>query len=225
MSDGDDPGCERHHNADRNDATQDRLANRSPYFRTAIAAFLQRITEHKKRKSDVPDLVKPGCRLRTGIEQPGRRKQTRKGQGVDDRCDRGKQISAREQQQRPPAQNRELRKHQEGGDEVVDCKRGLITSNERRNRRKRYSGVNRRADEQNRRDADDGESPRTVTVGGRQGRKKDVAFVARLHRRLRQTGIERAIATAPKRADINLSTAAAYLADMRIPTGRTSGLK
>src|SRR4029079_19806938 len=54
-------------------------------------------------------------------------------------------------------------------------------------------GVNRRADEQNQGDADDAECPCTVAIAGRQGRKKDLALVSRLHCRLRQTGIERAI--------------------------------
>ncbi len=150
------------------------LAGPSPYFRAAIAALQQCIAEHQKRETDVPDLVKPDRRLRAGIEKPGRGEQTGKGQGVNDRCHRGEQISAGEQQQRPRAHDGELRKQQDGRDQVVDCERGLIARNEGRNRGKRHGGVERGADEQNRGNADDAESPYAVTVGGRQGRKKDL---------------------------------------------------
>ena len=63
-----------------------------------------------------------------------RREQTGKGEGVDDRRGGGEQISAREQQQRPRAQDRELRKQQDRGDEIVDGERGLIARDECRDR-------------------------------------------------------------------------------------------
>ena len=160
MPGGDEPGGKGYGSRDRNDAAQDRPYLGSRYFRAAIPVFQERIAEHENRKSDVPDLVKPGGCLRAGIEQPGRSKHTWKAQAVDDRSGRGEQISAREQQQRPRAQNRELRKQQDGGDEIVDRERGLITGNEGRHRDQRHPGIDRGDDEQNGRDADDGERNR-----------------------------------------------------------------
>src|SRR6266481_1153246 len=55
-----DPGHDRHRNADRNDASQDRWANRSRYFGAAILLYQQRVAEHEKRKSTMPDYVEPG---------------------------------------------------------------------------------------------------------------------------------------------------------------------
>ena len=70
---------------------------------------------------------------------------------------RREQISAREQQQRPRAGNRELRKQQDGGDQIVDGQCGLIARNECRDRGKRHAGKRHGAGEQHRRDADHGE--------------------------------------------------------------------
>ena len=126
----------------------------------------------------MPDHVKPGRGLRAGAEQPVGRKQAGKGQRVDNRRRSGEQIAAREQQQRPRARDGELRKQQDGGDQIVDRERGLIARNEGRDRGERYAGKGHGAREQHRRDADDGQGRGAVAARGRQGREKDVAVVA-----------------------------------------------
>jgi hypothetical protein len=111
---------------------------------------------------------------------------------MDDRSGRGEQISARKQQQSPRPQRDELRKQQNGRDQIVDCKRGLITRNERRNRGKPHSGKWYGNGEQHCGDGDNGQSRNAIPACRRYGREKDVGVVAGLHCRLLQTGIERA---------------------------------
>ena len=149
---GDDPGERGHRNTDRNDARDDCRAGRAPYLRLAVACLQQRVADDQQRKSAVPDHVEPDRGLRSRAEQPAGREQAGKGQGVDDGRHGREQISAREQQQRPRAGNRELRKQQDGGDQVVDGERGLIARNECRDRGKRHAGKRHGAGEQHRRD-------------------------------------------------------------------------
>ena len=191
---GDEPGERGHRDTDRNDAGNDCRAGRAPYLRLVVACLQQRIAEDQQRKSAVPDHVEPDGGLRSRAEQPAGREQAGKGEGVDDGRHGREQISAGEQQQRPRAGNRELRKQQDGGDQVVDGECGLIARNECRDRGKRHAGKRHGAGEQHRRDADHGERGHAIAAGRRHGRKKDVALVT--HCRLRQTGSERAMAIA-----------------------------
>jgi hypothetical protein len=110
---GHDPGCDRQCEADGYDASRQRSAAGALYPGSTVLVFQKRIADHEKRKAGVPDLVQPGRRLRAGIEQPGWGKHAGKRQGMDDRGARGEQISARKQQQRPRAQQGELRKQQD----------------------------------------------------------------------------------------------------------------
>ena len=132
-------------------------AGRALNLRLVVFCFQQRIAEDQQRKSAVPDHVEPDGGLRARAEQPAGREQAGKGQGVDDGRHGREQISAGEQQQRPRAGNRELRKQQNGGDQVVDGQRGLIARNECRDRGKRHAGKRHGAGEQHGRDADHGE--------------------------------------------------------------------
>src|SRR5207253_6902561 len=126
----------------------DRLARRCPHFRSAVSILQQGIAEREKRKAAMPDLVEPGRRLWTRMEETGGRKQSGKGQRMNDRCDGGEQIAAGEKQQRPGSQLSELRIQQNGGDEVIDCKRRLVARDESRYWRKRCLRKRRGADEQ-----------------------------------------------------------------------------
>ncbi len=204
------------------DAPQHCAARRSPDFGAAIAVFQQRIAEDDERKSAVPDLVEPGRGLRTGIEQPGRSKHAGKGQGVDDRGGRGEQISARQQQQSPRPQQAELRKQQDRRDQIVDCKRGLIARDERRDRGKRHGGkrhgkANRTAETPTTASA----AARSRLVAGKVERKMLRSLPVCTHS-LRQTGIERANRFASSTHTITHPSRAGNLADMRISTGRNT---
>ena len=196
MLGGDDPGERGHRDSNRNDARNDRAAGRAPYFRAVVRCFQQRIAENQKRKSAVPDHVEPDGGLRAGAEKPVGGEQAGKSQGVNDRSDGGEQISAREQQHRARTGNCKLRKQQHRGDQVIDGQRRLIARNECRDRCKRHAGKRYRAGEQHRRYADHGERGHTIAARRGHGREKDVALVT--HCRLRQTGSERAMATALK---------------------------
>jgi hypothetical protein len=191
---GDEPGERGHCDTDRNDARNDGRAGRPPYLRLVVPCLRQRIAEDQERKYAVPHHVEPDGSLRSRTEQPAGREQAGKGEGVDDGRHGREQISAREQQQRPRAGKRELRKQQDGGDQVVDRQGGLIARHERRDRGKRHAGKRHGAGEQYRRDADHGERGHAIAARGRHGRKKDAALVT--HCRLRQAGNERATAEA-----------------------------
>jgi len=193
---GDDPGERGHRDADRNDAGNDGRAGRALYLRLVVPCLQQGIAEDEQRKTAVPDHVEPDGGLRSRAEQATGREQSGKGQRVDDGCQRREQISAGEQQHRPRAGNRKLRKQQDGGDQVVDGERGLIARHECRDRGERHAGKRHGAGEQHRQDADHGERGHAIAARRRHGRKKDVALVT--HCRLRQTGNERAMAIASK---------------------------
>ncbi len=140
---------------DRDDAGRDRPAHRPLDQRASVVVALQRVTEHEQGESAVPDHVEPDGGLRTAAEQAGRRKQARKGHGVGESRGGGEQIAARQEQQGPGPQDRELRIKQDRGDQVVGRERGLVARDERRHRRERRAGKWYRTCEQDRRDADD----------------------------------------------------------------------
>jgi hypothetical protein len=213
MVGGRDPGRKQHRNADRNGAPEDRSTCRSLYFGAAILVFQERIAEHEKRKSAVPDHVEPGCCLRSGAQQSTRGKQAWKGQAVDNSRDGGEQISARKQQQSPRPQQRELRIQQDGRDKIVDRERGLVTRNERRHRNERHRGKIRRKCEQHRRDADNGQGGPAIATCGRKGREKDASLAARrLHCR--------PPASPHRTHHISASAESGYLANLPMSIGR-----
>ena len=110
----------------------------------------------------------------------------------------------------------ELRKQKDGGDEIDDRERGLITGDERRHGRERHAGKRHGACEQDRRNADHGKRRPAIAVRGRHGREKDAAVVC-LHYLLPQTGIARAELIASNRITLGAFRQAGYPSDTAIP--------
>jgi len=90
------------------------------------------VSDHEDGKHAVPHLIKPGARLRAGIEQTLRGKQAREGQSVHGGRDAGEQVCGCKQKQRAGAQRAELNVKQHRGHHMREGERRLMAGNEYR---------------------------------------------------------------------------------------------
>jgi hypothetical protein len=92
------------------------------------------IGDDGEREAAVPEHVQPGGGLRTGAEQAARREQPREAEGMADRHPGAEQVSAAEREQRPRAQDADLREQQRRRQQIGAHQRRLIDRNEGGNR-------------------------------------------------------------------------------------------
>jgi hypothetical protein len=88
------------------------------------------VGDDEEREADVPEHVEPGCALRSGAEQAGRREETGERERVRDGHERGEQVGARQHLQGTGSQDAELTEQQHRRHQVIDHQRGLVDGNE-----------------------------------------------------------------------------------------------
>jgi hypothetical protein len=96
----------------------------------AVPFLEKRITDDEQGKTAVPQEEEPGGGLLAGAEQPARREQSGKAQGMGRRHQRAIDIAAGQRQQAPRPQHAELAQHQNSRDQRDDHIGRLIDGQE-----------------------------------------------------------------------------------------------
>src|SRR5260221_4362345 len=142
-------------------ATGDKRVWDAPNNGPALGTTLQEcVRDHERREAGVPEHVEPRRTLGSGDEESRWREASRKSHRMGNGGECGEEVSARQDQERPRAEEVELPEKERRRDEIDHDKRRLVERDERRNRYEGRLGEWRRRKKCSGQDQDD---PRSET--------------------------------------------------------------
>src|SRR5262249_34593589 len=112
-----------HEGSDAAKTQADGKAREAGFDRT-IRVLEQRVADDGDGQSCMPKPIQPNGGLQSRAQDAGRRERSRERQRMRDDDQGREQVAARNDQERPLAQDEELSEQESGGDAVADKKRG-----------------------------------------------------------------------------------------------------